>query len=72
LEKDFGVGNERFVVLDGATQAWHDNEMEIWLVPNGARLPDPHAEDLDEVNEESVTDDVQQEIPEAEPPGGLF
>jgi hypothetical protein len=68
LAKEYEINAQRFILLPAEAQDWNDNQIEIWLVPTGATLPDPYAENSVEADEAGEADGAQQEMPEAAPP----
>jgi hypothetical protein len=45
LVKDYGISEHRLVVTTGEASEWSDGDVETWIVPHGAALPDPEAKD---------------------------
>lgn len=68
LAKDYGISEQRLTIMPAGAEEWNDGTLEIWIVPTGAALPDPFAENFVEANDAADADGTQQEIPEAEPP----
>jgi hypothetical protein len=65
LVKDYGISEHRLLVATAAKDDDHYYELETWIVPRGAALPDPNAKsgpDSEEfaVEEEMVTDEATQ------------
>lgn len=53
LKKEYGVGEHRLVILVGPpAPEWALGEIQTWIVPPGAALPDPSAEEGEAVEEE--------------------
>jgi hypothetical protein len=70
LVKDYGISEHRLVVTIAEKDDDGDDELETWIVPRGAALPDPHAKrepsnesEETAVEEEMITDeDTQKEF----------
>jgi len=65
LAKEFGIAQERVVILVGSPNAWDGAALETWVVPQDAALPDPFAEDVEPEIEES-----EEAAPPAQAVGG--
>lgn len=62
LVKDYGISEHRLVVMTGAAREWSDGDVETWVVPRGAALPDPNAvEEAAEDEQATATDQAQQD-----------
>jgi hypothetical protein len=62
LVKDYGISEHRLVVTIGDASEWSEGDVETWLVPRGAALPDPQAEDeMVEEGEATTTDSDMQD-----------
>jgi len=59
LKKEYGIGEHRLVILVGPpAEEWALGELQTWVVPPGAALPDPSATDVidaDDQGEENPT-----------------
>lgn len=54
LKKEHGIGDERLVVIFvPARDEYNADELEAWLVPQGAAMPDPFAVEDEEASEEA-------------------
>lgn len=46
LKKEYGIGEHRLVILVGPpAEEWESGELQTWVVPPGAALPDPSAKE---------------------------
>jgi len=63
LLKEYGISEHRLVVMTGEASEWSDGDVETWLVPRGAALPDPNADDEvpEEVEAMPSDEDTQDE-----------
>jgi hypothetical protein len=53
LKKDYGIGEHRLVIMVGTpAEAWALGELQTWVVPPGAALPDPSATDAIDASEQ--------------------
>lgn len=54
LVKDYGISEHRLIVTTGPAEEWSHGDVETWIVPAGAALPDPNVkEEMDAVGETS-------------------
>ena len=70
LAKDYGISQERLIIISGSAEDWNYGMIEVWIVPPGAALPGPEGDNVTETEdgEETVVEDSEQvEIPEVEP-----
>lgn len=62
LGKEYGISEHRLVVVTGQKDDNNYYELETWIVPQGAALPDPNAKDEEvEHAEPLITDEDTQE-----------
>lgn len=68
LVKEYGISEHRLVITTAEKDENTYHELETWIVPQGAALPDPHAKDKEiEQAEELTTDEnVQDEVMQKE------
>jgi hypothetical protein len=53
MKKEYGVGEHRLVIMVGPpAEEWALGELQTWVVPPGAALPDPSAKDVIDAGEE--------------------
>jgi hypothetical protein len=53
LKKEYGIGEHRLVIMVGTPAPdWALGELQTWVVPPGAALPDPSAEEVRGVEED--------------------
>ena len=53
LKKEYGIGEHRLVILVGPpAEEWDTGELQTWVVPPGAALPDPSATDAIDASEQ--------------------
>ena len=53
LKKEYGIGEHRFVILVGRpAEEWSGGDLQTWVVPPGAALPDASATDAIDASEE--------------------
>jgi hypothetical protein len=62
LVKEYGISEHRLVVMTGEASEWSDGDVETWLVPRGAALPDPNAEDEATEETEALTTDEDTQV----------
>jgi hypothetical protein len=55
LVKDYGISEHRLVVITGEADQWSNGDVETWIVPRGAALPDPKASDVMTEDGEAIT-----------------
>ena len=55
LSKEYGIGEHKFIILVATASEWQTSgELETWVVPPGAPLPDPSADDAANTEEEEA------------------
>ncbi|HEY0079478.1 MAG TPA: hypothetical protein VGB73_12775 [Pyrinomonadaceae bacterium] len=63
LSQSYGIGAERFIIMFTAVQdEWSEGQLETWLVPQGAELPDPFP-----VKEEASMEEEVEQVEEENP-----
>lgn len=55
LSKEYGIGEHKFIIMVATARQWQTSgDLETWVVPPGAPLPDPSANDEGNVDEEDA------------------
>jgi hypothetical protein len=67
LVKDYGISEHRLIIMSGAADKYSDDDLETWIVPSGAALPDPNAKDETDVMDETNVGDEAIAVEEGTP-----